>query len=70
MKLICYVEREVSDASQRNPLVVDVNNEQEAIVLMSFLPYVLGKGALMDDVNSVSAAKPVLIVAASAPSHA
>ena len=68
MKLIRYVEREVSDASQTNPLVVDVNNEQEAIALMSFLPYVLGKGALMDDVNSVSATKPVLIVAASAPS--
>ena len=68
MKLIRYVEREVSDASQTNPLVVDVNNEQETIALMSFLPYVLGKGALMDDVNSVSATKPVLIVAASAPS--
>ena len=68
MKLIRYVEREVSDASQTNPLVVDVNNEQEAIALMSFLPYVLGKGALVDDVNSVSATKPLLIVAASAPS--
>ena len=62
-----YRKRSV-DASQTNPLVVEVTNEQEAIALMSFLPYVLGKGALKSDVDSVSATKHVLIVAASAPS--
>ena len=36
MELLHYIEREVSDASQTNPLVVDITNEQEAIALMGF----------------------------------
>ena len=41
MKLLRFIEREVSDASQGHPLVVDVTDEQKAIALMSFLMYLM-----------------------------
>ena len=68
MKLLRFVERGVSDANQGHPLVVDLTDEQEAIALMSFLPYVLGKGTMKEDVDTKPASKPVLIVAACASS--
>ena len=68
MNLLRFIEREVSDANQGHPLVVDLTDEQEAIALMSFLPYVLGKGTMKEDVDTKPASKPVLIVAACASS--
>ena len=56
------------DNCKMPPLLVDATDEPEAIALLSFLPHALGKGCLKGESNLTSTSKPVLIIAASAPS--
>ena len=68
-KILKYIECNVADDNcKMPPLLVDATDEPEAIALLSFLPHALGKGCLKGESNLTSTSKPVLIIAASAPS--
>ena len=67
-KILKYIENVADDNCKIPPLLVDATDEPEAIPLLSFLPHTLGKGCLKGESNPTPIPKPVLIIAASAPS--